>query len=57
MRDYLKSWEIEELAQRFMCEDDYNAFMNAVKNEAKTCLCHAYEPSECCCGAWDYDEE
>jgi len=17
------------------------------------CLCHAYEPSECCCGAWD----
>jgi hypothetical protein len=18
-----------------------------------TCLCHAFEPSECCCGAWD----
>lgn len=17
------------------------------------CICHAYEPSECCCGAWD----
>lgn len=17
------------------------------------CLCHAYEPNECCCGAWD----
>ena len=28
------------------------------------CLCHAYEPVECCCGAWDdvdlhswYDDE
>ena len=20
---------------------------------AKICLCHAYEPNECCCGAWD----
>ena len=18
-----------------------------------TCICHAYEPNECCCGAWD----
>ena len=20
---------------------------------AKTCICHAYEPNECICGAWD----
>jgi len=21
------------------------------------CICHAYEPNECCCGAWDGVED
>ena len=57
MRDYLKLWEISELAQRFLSHEDYEEFMREVSADARTCLCAAHGPSECCCGAWDYDEE
>lgn len=57
MRDYLKLHEIEELAELYMSIEDCNAFMEAVKQSANTCLCAAHSTSECCCGAWEDDDD
>lgn len=56
MRDYLKLHEIKEILENHLGDIEFEAIFSEVKNEAETCLCAAFEPSECCCGAWD-DED
>ena len=55
-RDYLLLNEIEDVLSRELSAKDTKELMRLFYAEAKTCLCHATEASECICGVWDYDE-
>jgi hypothetical protein len=54
MRDYLKLFEIKEVLDRcYLSENDIELIMANMEEEAETCLCSAFDESECTCGAWD----
>lgn len=56
MRDYLKLWEVENILSQYLDQIDYESAMISVNREANTCLCHAYNHSECMCGAWEVED-
>jgi hypothetical protein len=55
MRDYLKLDEIEEVLSVYFDDEQTKRLMEEMKIEAETCLCFAYNESECTCGAWNDD--
>lgn len=57
MRDYLKLYEIESILAKHFTPDEVYEVMANVYSDAETCLCAASSYSECCCGAWEPEDD